>query len=150
MPSTTDARDVLGQAIAHVTEESFFAVADPAEPGWRDASSDSCEWLEASVAFHGAGEGQLTCRLPRTLAGDLSAAFLGLDRSEVDDVAAFDLAGELANMVCGCWLTRAFPSELFTLDRPLVGVGSLAPADDWVVLIVNGEPLGVLVTGRGV
>lgn len=148
--SATDVGDALQAAIAHVAEDSFFAMADVAEPGWRDAWANQVEWLEASVVFHGAGEGTLTCRLPRTLARDLSAAFLGLTDGQVDDSAAFDMIGELANMVCGCWLTRAFPADLFALEHPEVRVGSFAPGDDWLIVILNGVPLGVLVTGRGV
>jgi hypothetical protein len=150
MPSAIDLRDALPAAIAHVAEDSLFAMVDAAEPGWRDAWVDQADWLEAGVAFHGAGEGTLTCRLPRTLARDLSAAFLGQTEDQVDDSAVFDMTGELANMICGCWLTRAFPADLFALEHPEVQVGSFAPGDDWLILMLNGAPLGVSVTGRGV
>ncbi|MGH9309653.1 MAG: chemotaxis protein CheX [Vicinamibacterales bacterium] len=143
-------RDALQAAIAHVAEDSFFAMAGVAEPGWRDAWADQADWLESSVTFHGAGEGTLTCRLPRTLVRDLSAAFLGLTEDQVDDSIEFDMTGELANMVCGCWLTRAFPADLFALEPPEAQLGSFAPGDDWLIVMLNGAPLGVFVTGRGV
>src|SRR5262249_8326236 len=68
--------------------------------------------------------GSLTCRIPRALAHELTAAFIGEDVPS-DGAAVNDLAGEFANMVCGRWLTDVAPESLFRVDRPVV-VGSAA------------------------
>jgi hypothetical protein len=147
--SGTDARAALEAALAQVAEESFFAVVEVAPDDWRESSPVESDWLEATVAFHGAGEGVLTCRLPGALARDLSMAFLGAD---VDDTPGGidDMVGEVANMICGCWLTRAFPTRLFQLDGPIIRRDVAAPSGDWLVHLLNGVPLGLAVSANGV
>ena len=147
-----EARAALDAALAHVAEDSFFACVEPAPDDWRAAAAD-LDWLETSVAFRGAAEGVLTCRLPKPLAADLASAFLGVAADEVDPDAVVDMAGEIANMICGCWLTRAFPAELFDLGKPEVGQGRAPGAGggdradcDWMTSLLNGMPFGMRVS----
>jgi hypothetical protein len=150
--SGIDARAVLEAALAQVAEESFFAMIDPPADDWRDEWGGHREWLDGTVAFHGAGKGVLTVRLPLALARDLTSAFLGLSTEELDgDVPAVaDMIGEVANMICGCWLTRAFQKRLFHLEKPVVERGSDAPSDEWLVVMLNGMPMGIAVSVYGV
>jgi CheY-specific phosphatase CheX len=147
LPTTdaTDARAALEAALAHVAEDSFFACTEPAPADWRESAAHF-EWLETRVAFQGAAEGMLACRLPLALAADLASAFLGVAADELENDAVLDMAGELANMICGCWLTRAFPAELFDLGRPDVGNGGVGPGSDWLIALVNGVPFGMRVS----
>jgi hypothetical protein len=138
-----EARAALDAALAHVAEDSFFACVEPAPDDWRDAAGD-LDWLQSTVRFRGAAGGTLTCRLPRPLAADLASAFLGVAPDELEPDAIGDMAGEVANMICGCWLTRAFPAELFDLDAPVVEAAG-TPASDWIMALMNGVPFAMRV-----
>jgi hypothetical protein len=142
----TDPWAALDAALAHVAEDSFFAIAEPAPAGWRALVDPGASWMEARLAFRGAATGVLLCRLPRALAQDLTAAFLGVQGEHLDDPAVSDMTGELANMVGGCWLTHAFPSALVDLGRARVTDTAALPDDGWHVVLLNGVPFGVTVS----
>jgi hypothetical protein len=143
-PLSPDARAALETALTRVAEDCFYAQVEPPEPDWREKWSAQADWVQARVDFSGAGSGAVVCRLPRSLARDLSVAFLGMSDDDLaGPIVINDLTGELANMVCGCWLTRAFPSKLFELKQPAIGFASEPPPGDWVISYLNGAPLGV-------
>jgi hypothetical protein len=143
----------LRDALVRVAEENFYALIEPANGGWRARWSEHSDWLDATVPFHagpraveaGARDGVLRCRLPRRLARDLAAAFLGLHEDELalDADVVGDMAGQFANMVCGSWLTAAFPSALFDLERPEVMRELDPPPHGWYVALLNGQPMGI-------
>lgn len=110
----TSDRDALERALAMVAEESFFAMVDPV---MSDVPVIEGSILSARVTFKGLFSGALTCRMPRSLAEELIAAFTG-EQAPFDATALDDLAGEFANMVCGRWLTDVAPSSLFHLSIP--------------------------------
>jgi hypothetical protein len=58
------------------------------------------------------------------------------------------MTGELANMIGGCWLTRAFPAAIVDLDRPVTATVDAPPAG-WHVVLLNGMPFGVTVSAGG-
>ena len=129
-----------------VAEESFFAMVDPVPA---DMPAAKGPLLSARVTFAGSSSGALTCRMPRALAQELTAAFTGEDAPS-DDELVNDLAGEFANMVCGRWLTDVAPQSLFRLEHPVVlpvsarDVVSSAPAG-----LLNGQPVWVELTLEG-
>ena len=130
-------REALNRALAVVVEESFFAMVDPVR-GVVPAVEESI--VSACVTFEGSFSGSLTCCLPRALAHDLTATFIG-EEVPFDGAAVDDLAGEFANMVCGRWLTDVAPQALFTLDHSVVGstnAPSSAPSG-----LINGQPIWV-------
>ena len=134
--SVTD-REALNRALAVVVEESFFAMVDPV-PRVMPAAEGSI--VSACVTFEGSFSGSLTCWLPRTLAHELTATFIG-EEIPLDGEAVNDLAGEFANMVCGRWLTDVAPQSLFRLDHSVVTSAtapSRAPSG-----LVNGQPIWV-------
>ena len=138
LPATlaTD-REALDRALAIVAEESFFAMVEPAStsvPAVDGAIVSAC------VTFEGSFSGSLTCRMPRALAHELTAAFTG-EEVPSDGEAVDDLAGEFANMVCGRWLTDVAPQSLFRLDHPVV-VPVSAPSRAASGLL-NGQPIWV-------
>jgi hypothetical protein len=136
----------LDEAVAQVAEESFFAMVDPVgETDWMECCAAHAEWLEAAVTFSGTFGGAVICRLPRATVQELAAAFLGVTEDELDPAGVLDMAGELVNMICGRWLTAAYPEGLFALARPEVRE-TPAPADDWRRLLVNGAPLALQLT----
>ena len=136
LPATlaTD-RQALDRALAVVAERSFFAVVEPV-PGAVPAVG---ALVSACVTFEGSFSGSLTCRMPRALAHELTAAFIGEEPSDGELVD--DLAGEFANMVCGRWLTDVAPQSLFRLDHPVVvtmSVPSGVPSG-----LLNGQPIWI-------
>jgi hypothetical protein len=58
--------------------------------------------------------------LPRALAVDLAGAFCGVRPQSLAPAQVADFAGELANMVCGLWLTQTHRTERFALAAPAV------------------------------
>jgi len=143
MPTPVTERDAIVATFAEVAEQSFFAYAEPADPAPDDLAACT-EWIDARVSFTGPFAGSLTVTLPASLAYELCGSFLGygpedpLARESVDD-----MAGELANMACGAWLTAAQGSHVFALAHPDVNRVSGAPPSPLVWLACNGQPVGV-------
>lgn len=135
----------LQRALSHVAEASFYATVEPASADeWTDACAMHRDWLEAYVRFRGPFAGVMSCRLPRTTARDLAAAFLGLPEEELEPSASAvrDFAGELANMLCGRWLTVSHPRDLFNLEAPQVSACEPA-GKGWDQALVNGAPVAL-------
>ncbi len=134
----TDAT-TLTDALERVAERSFFAWVEPMPvPVTRP---DTAGWHHAEVGFHGDFHGRMTFSLPRPLAHDLHAAFLGQSPDEpIDEAPLRDLLGEFANMTCGNWLTHVHGAHRFELDQPdaTVPAPSAAPA---AAALVNDHPV---------
>ena len=120
-----DCQGALLAAVTEVAENSLFAFADASDQAAFDAaaaaSNTDGDWLRARIHFTGPIDGQFSLTVPAALARRLCAAFAGAEIS--DDIGEGDLidfTGELANMVCGTWLTRACQHEAFNLTPPRV------------------------------
>jgi hypothetical protein len=143
LPAASTDRDALERALTLVAEESFFAMVDPVP---NQVPAIEGPMLSARVEFGGAFAGALTCRMPRLLALELTAAFTG-EEVESDGPGVDDLAGEFANMVCGRWLTDVAPQSLFNLEHPVVvtiGNPTSAPSG-----LLNGQPFWIELTIEG-
>jgi len=80
-------RKALDRALAIVVEQSFFAMVDPVPS---EAPAVEGAIVSACVTFEGSFSGSLTCRMPRALAHELTAVFIGEEPSDgeaVDDLA---------------------------------------------------------------
>lgn len=120
-----DARPTLLAAVAEVAERSLFAFADPADlAGFEERVGHLGRdepWLTSHVVFAGPASGQFALSLPAPCARTFAAAFAGRESvDEIRDGEMYDFAGELANMVCGAWLTATDPGTRFTLTPPQV------------------------------
>jgi hypothetical protein len=127
-PQRPEGLAALGDAVQRVAEDSLFACAETCEPS-RTASLLQARppaepWLTAAIAFNGPFEGVVRLTLPRALAVDLAGAFCGVQPESLDASQVIDFAGELANMVCGLWLTTTHRSERFELAAPLVAAAA--------------------------
>ena len=127
-----------------MAEQSFFAYVEPCpsselEARWPPGNA----WLYAVVEF-GREEyrGRVELALPSALARDLAAAFAGTDAGDLTDVMVGDVVGELCNMACGLWLTRAISTVWFALAPPLVEIGLPPLPQGWGFLLVNEMPAG--------
>ncbi len=141
--------EALREAVTAAVERSFFTVVEPCDE--RDLAQfigDAPGWLVASVHFSEEdAAGSLFCTLRRSSAVELFNSFGGRDPngpppSEED---LFDLMGELANMVCGSWLTRLANHQMFKLSRPVVHQApdsdQLPSADSRILMTMPCGPL---------
>jgi hypothetical protein len=141
----------LDEAVAYVAEEGFFASVEPiGQVEWDALCTDHDTWLESSVRFHGPLGGALRCRLPLALARELVSAFLGMETGELPptDPLVQDLTGELANMVCGRWLTRT-QGQVFDLEHPVVESVPDGQCSGWSRYAANGVPLAIELAVEG-
>lgn len=89
--------DVLGESECRVTEGS----------------------LAMRVEFRGHSHGEVRLRMPAETAANLAACFLGKETTaEVTAAEAAQVAGELSNMVCGCFLSKHDSECLFDISPP--------------------------------
>jgi CheY-specific phosphatase CheX len=151
LPKLTDpdAASAMFDAVRTVAEQSFFAVAEPADDrSFGVAASQVPRWLVATVGFEqGPLAGSVSCTLPEKLANGLFDAFTGRDPGEPAPTASLvhDLVGEFSNMVCGAWLTRVESGRTFTLSHPSVEP-ALTPAtagDLRLVAAIDDLPVAV-------
>jgi CheY-specific phosphatase CheX len=148
---STDDGGGLDRAVAQVAEDCFYAMVEPAPTdAWLEGCAAHDDWMQADVVYSGTFAGVVSCRLPRVMARDLAAAFLGMAEEDLDPAAdtVRDLAGELANMVCGRWLTATQPTGLFDLAHPIV-ISAERPDATWHGVLVNGFPLALRVATHG-
>lgn len=154
-PDATEHHDSVRDALVEVAENSFFAYVDPLDmAGFEELAGTAETWLRADVHFTGAFGGHMALLLPETLARELHASFLGAPPDEVaEDGPLFDLVGELANMVCGSWLTRTCQRRRFDLEHPAVarvqspGAGPDPTAD--LLVALNSQPAWLTLTFTG-
>jgi CheY-specific phosphatase CheX len=119
-----DGLRAIGAAAVQVAESSLFACAELCESArfaelLRARAADE-PWLAATVGFTGPFEGAAHLALPRAVAADLAGAFSGSTPGDLSARSVADFAGELANMVCGRWLTDMHRADRFDLAAPLV------------------------------
>jgi chemotaxis phosphatase CheX-like protein len=131
-----DDQAVLLSAVTEVSENSLFAFADRSDArAFGAAVAADPDWLVARIRFSGPIGGRFALTIPRALALRLCAAFAGADTAEaIGDGDLLDFTGELANMICGTWLTRACQHEAFGLTPP-----SVLPAGP--AAVAGGDPL---------
>jgi CheY-specific phosphatase CheX len=155
-PVLVDCQGLVLAAVSDVAENSLFAFADASEQEAFDAAAAAplddggSAWVNACIDFKGSITGRFTLTLPEPLARHLCAAFAGAESAdEVGDGDFLDFVGELANMVCGAWLTRASRHEAFSLTAPRVNPGfpdnnqSEAAASEDVYLSIDDVPIRV-------
>jgi hypothetical protein len=158
-PQLADGLAALGAAAVRVAEDSLFAYAEACDvakaAGLLRVRPASEAWLAASVAFTGPFAGSVRLTVPRPLATDLAGAFCGLPPESLDASQVADFTGELANMVCGLWLTQTHRTGRFVLAAPRVAattageVAARAGDADAIGMVVKNTPvLLALVAGR--
>jgi len=119
----SDTAGALNGALADVAERSFFAMAEPCERGaFDELAAAVSQWHVSIVSFRGELSGTMSCAIPAALGTQFYDAFTGRADDEPAPTASLmaDLIGELANMVCGAWLTRVAQAQPFVLGQPKV------------------------------
>ena len=142
---------LLPEVVADVAEQAFFAWADPCEDTKfaELAGNQACPWVHARVGFSGVVSGALEVLLPDDLARELGAAMVG---GPAEEVQSEDVAGELANILCGALLTRADRNQPFELRPPHIARSAGVREEDRqrdhdLLFSVNDRPVLVRLHG---
>lgn len=120
-------------ALTDVAETSLYAYVDLVDGAdFAAAAAAATPWLEARLRFSGPATGTFTMRMPAGLATMLAGAFAGapLLHGAAGEPMVTDFAGEVANMICGAWLTRACRHVAFDLTAPQVETTAVPRASD--------------------
>jgi len=110
--SRNDLDRLLTLAVDDVLETMFFSESSgPCQP---DPSAE----LEADVAFTGETSGTVGVRIAKAAAASLAASFLGESEDSLSDIQIGHVVCELANMLCGCIVSKMPARGCFTLGSP--------------------------------
>ena len=146
---------LLPEVGVEVAEQAFFAWAEPCDQPRFDellAQRDHpleivAPWWHVHVGFTGVLAGSLEVQMPRELARDLGLAMIGGDPDHpLTDAELDDVAGEVANMLCGALLTRADRRLQFELQPPRVSHRPAAKqesSDPRLLFCLNDRPVAV-------
>jgi hypothetical protein len=119
--------ELLSACINEVLAAMFFAEA---LPQCESSPFHDLDSLSASAEFHGDREGWMWLSLSQGCLRRLASSFLGTDTEE--DVTSEDLKQvlcELANMICGSFLSRTNREGNFMIRAPLCpAAAGLPPA----------------------
>jgi CheY-specific phosphatase CheX len=136
----THTLDQLSRCCEDVLETMFFTgILAPSE----DPLEVTRGTLSACVSFAGPPNGELRLRIGHATASALAASFLGIPADEVTASLTDNVLGELANMLCGSFLTKSAPRSTLRLSTPQVG-NAPAALDDAAVQICFELPEGLL------
>jgi CheY-specific phosphatase CheX len=126
-PPIADYHEALLAAVTGVAENSLFAFVDASDQATFEAATiapgadGGNDWLSAGIDFKGPIAGRFELTLSEALARHLCASFAGAETAdEIGESDLLDFTGELANMMCGAWLTRAARHDAFSLMPPQV------------------------------
>ncbi len=118
---------LLSESVGEVLENMFFTgVFD------EDASNLDGEisLVAARLSFRGTPSGEFGIRTKPETVQKLSASFLGEDESSISQSQGGEVLCELANMMCGSFLSRLEKDGRFELSKPeLQPVGEDVPRD---------------------
>jgi len=114
-------KDILGETVAEVLEQTAFVFPEPADMTDGVALEDY-EMITVKIVFSGDTAGFIMMLLPTEFCGELAANLLGEDVDEADAVeAGYDSAKEMLNIIAGQMLTRVYGDKaVFNLSAPTV------------------------------
>ena len=119
-----DLDQLLLGAVEAVLETMFFAAPlGPAEP------ETGAGVRRVRLAFRGAPSGTLEVRLSEASARLLAAGFLGEDEEALTDSQPGEVVCELANMLCGSFVSGLEGEENFELGSPELAAGGEEAAE---------------------
>lgn len=108
------------EAVASVLETMFFTA--PMGLAEEEAGGDA---VEARLAFRGSPSGVFTLRVSVSGARLLASGFLGAEEDALSQPQTEQVICELANMLCGSFVSQLKSSESFNLSAPeLVACGT--------------------------
>ena len=133
--SETQWREGLFACAQEVLETMFFTpVQGEVEP-----APVGREAIVVSLNFSGGQQGRFMVSISKDCAEGIATNFLGIEhRAELAPGQTEQVAGELANMVCGAVLSRIQPGGRFDLTHPELVISRPAPLGVEVISAVAG------------
>jgi hypothetical protein len=111
-----DMGEHLGSALAEVLETMFFTyVLEALDSGGIPAGTAA---ISSRLNFRGVPSGVFEIAIPMDAARTLAAGFLGEDETEISGKETGEVVCELANMLCGSFLSRIGALSTFELSHP--------------------------------
>ena len=144
-PAPPTLLEMLPDTVVDVAEQAFFAWAERCDgldlSELARGSDAALRWLGARVEFTGAIAGSLEVLLTAELADELGVVMMGETAGhDLAEAQLKDVAGEMANILCGALLRRA--GHEFRLKPPETCVAAApASADGYMPFFVNERPL---------
>jgi CheY-specific phosphatase CheX len=121
---------VLGQALREAVEEVLERMFFAETLGEARDAHPSADEVAVELSFAGEPAGAMHLRLTSSAAGEIAADFLGMDAAEIADTQVSEVIRELANMICGSFLSRVESAATFHLSVPrMVSPGEELPQD---------------------
>jgi len=104
------------------TTHEYHPSSDPTTPQSGEPDRDGC--FTASVLFSGPLQGRCCIQMEGRTATELTSNMMGMAPCEISPDLCADTAGELCNMIAGCWKKR-HPKDLAAshLSCPIVNLG---------------------------
>jgi CheY-specific phosphatase CheX len=111
---------LVPECFSEVLDAMYFTTVLDSMPQQMEADdSQSRDALVAfSLRFAGDVSGSFGILLEESAARKLAANFLGEDESSISSIEAGEVAGELANMLCGSVMSRVEGEHKFVLSHP--------------------------------
>jgi CheY-specific phosphatase CheX len=133
---TCDFAGLVPACCSEVLDAMYFTTV--LDSGFQETAAENSPDKEAPIAFslHFAGDvsGHFGIQLELPTARKLAANFLGEEESSISWIEADEVAGELANMLCGSVMSRVEGEHKFVLSHPeaIASPPVLDPAKDFV------------------
>lgn len=105
-------RQILIQSIFEVFEKMFYTFLEPSDVHYLGFD------VAANVDFKGAMAGTVTLQLSHGMAKHMVSHLLNLPLDQVADELVEDCVKEAANMICGCFLSRADRQNAYQYSPP--------------------------------
>lgn len=105
-------KEMLMKAIFEVFERVFFVFAEPV------GEAIAHYQIRANIRFKGPMEGALQISMSENLAKIMAKNMLGLDDDQIKVPVMADCVKECLNMVCGSFVRRIDPDQVFHLEIP--------------------------------
>lgn len=138
----------LLEAACEVLDRMYFASLAPAEEATEKEAQDV---ICVQVGFRGSRAGALQLRIAQATAAQLHDDFTAGDGTASAHEAVLDGVGELANMICGSFLSNTDPGGEYRIARPLPARPDAFQGTDPCLrssLSVNGSVVEVLLRWR--
>ena len=127
----------LVESVSETLETMFYTAVEEVVEGQSTPRVGRTE-------FRGTLNGRMAVGLDDGAADGLTASFLGLDLEDLSEQDREQVLSELANIVCGSYLSAAHPEGRFDLAAPEVGVREEeVEREAWEERICFGIPEGL-------
>jgi len=143
-PNAAELAGAVAEAARSVLDTMFFAEAETCAP---PSPEQQNSMLGVSVRFDGGVRGEFLIAIDPHAAAVLSAAFLGLDKSDVSAAEIGQVMCETANMICGAALSRIEAEDHMRLETPSLTDAASAFARGGYVQEFFVTPDGNIATG---